>query len=120
LSKPKPERVGHRRISALRQTVKMVRSESSSTKSEKERIQWPTVWTQNQPPAAYSNLLTDTQHSTRFISAAKGRILKLALLCSFLLIVGLQISESQAWGAGHFSNGLSALVLGGGHLRLAG
>jgi hypothetical protein len=39
-----------------------------------------------------SNLLADTQHYTRFISAAKGRILKLALLCSLLLIVELQIS----------------------------
>jgi hypothetical protein len=41
-----------------------------------------------------SNLLTDAHHSTRFISAAKGRFLKVALLCSFLFIVGLQISES--------------------------
>ncbi len=43
-----------------------------------------------------SNLLTDTHHSTRFISAAKGRILSLALPCSLLLIVGLQISESES------------------------
>jgi hypothetical protein len=43
-----------------------------------------------------SKLLTDAQHSTRFIIAAKGRILKLALFCSLLLIVGPRISESPA------------------------
>src|SRR5271163_1210722 len=37
--------------------------------------------------SAVSNLLTDARHYTRFISAAKGYILKRALSCSLLLIV---------------------------------
>jgi hypothetical protein len=44
-----------------------------------------------------SKLLTDTQQSSRLISKAKGRILKRALLCSLLLIVGLEISQSPAY-----------------------
>jgi hypothetical protein len=43
------------------------------------------------------HLLTHTQQSSRLISKAKGRILKRALLCSLLLIVGLEISQSPAY-----------------------
>jgi hypothetical protein len=41
-----------------------------------------------------SNLLTDTQQSTAFIRDGICLARILALLCSFFLIVGLQISES--------------------------
>ena len=41
-----------------------------------------------------SNLLTDTQQSTAFIRDGISLVHILALLCSFFLIVGLQISES--------------------------
>src|SRR5437773_8016579 len=40
-----------------------------------------------------SNLLTDTQQSTAFIRDGISLVHILALLCSFFLIVGLQISE---------------------------
>jgi hypothetical protein len=50
---------------------------------------WQTRWTQKRTFAAFSDLLTDIQEDSRLILQAGPESPRIALLCSFLLIVWL-------------------------------